>query len=276
MPVATRSLSARYAVSIVAIALGVVLRMWFAPALEDRAPYVFLNIAVIVSAWWGGLGPGLLATAVGAILGAYFFIPDVFVQTKDLLNCGMFALVGVCISLFINALHAARVQAEREAESAQRNWLSLCQSDERARLLAERAAQWRRLYEDRLATGVQAAFSWSPQADRFEIASTWTNLLGTTIAPLPRDLDDWGQIVRADESEDFRNELRKVVQTRQPSQREFRAVRKDGELLGIHLRAFPVVDDTGDVCRVVGLITAMPRAVDSELDVASISASNGQ
>ncbi|MBX9791070.1 MAG: DUF4118 domain-containing protein [Pirellulales bacterium] len=276
MPVVTRSLPARYAVLIVALALGVLLRVWFAPALEDRAPYVFLTIAVIVSAWWGGLGPGLLATALGAALGAYFFIPDIVHQSKDQLNCTMFVLLGVCVSLFINALHAARVQAEREAESAQRNWLSLCQSDERARILAERAAQWRRLYEDRLATGMQAAFCWAPASDHFEVAATWSALLGETIAPVPRDLDEWGQVVRADESDDFRGELRQVVETREPRQREFHALHRDGELLAIHLRAFPVADAEGNVQHVVGTITAMPLEVAAEMAATPAAAAGGQ
>ncbi|MGE0535232.1 MAG: DUF4118 domain-containing protein [Pirellulales bacterium] len=276
MALATRTLPARYAVSVIAIAMGVVLRTWFAPYLEDRAPYVFFNIAVIVSAWWGGLGPGLLATALGAMLGAYLFIPNVLAETKDVLNCGMFALVGIFISVFINALHAARIQAEREADSAQRNWLSLCQSDERARLLAERAAQWRRLYEDRLSTEVQAGFCWSPQTDRFEVAATWTNLLGENFAPVPRDLTDWGKIVRADESEDFRAALRQVAHTRQPTQREYHAVRKDADPLGVHLRAFPVVDASGDVSHVVGLITAMPRGAETDLAAESVATFAGE
>jgi signal transduction histidine kinase len=80
--------------------------------------------AVMFSAWRGGLGAGLLATALSAVLGAFFFFPPAYsfkVYGEDLLQLGVFTLA----ALIISSLSAAREralaleqQARREAESA--------------------------------------------------------------------------------------------------------------------------------------------------------------
>ena len=80
--------------------------------------------AIMFSAWRGGLGAGLLATALSAILGAFFFLPPAYsfkVYGEDLLQLGVFTLA----ALIISSLSAAREralaleqQARREAESA--------------------------------------------------------------------------------------------------------------------------------------------------------------
>jgi K+-sensing histidine kinase KdpD len=57
--------------------------------------------AVMFSAWRGGLGAGLLATALSAVLGAYFFFPPAYsfrVYGEDLLQLGVFTLAALIIS----------------------------------------------------------------------------------------------------------------------------------------------------------------------------------
>ena len=80
--------------------------------------------AIMFSAWRGGLGAGLLATALSAVLGAFFFFPPAYsfkVYGEDLLQLGVFTLA----ALIISSLSAAREralaleqQARREAEVA--------------------------------------------------------------------------------------------------------------------------------------------------------------
>ena len=80
--------------------------------------------AVMFSAWRGGLGAGLLATALSAVLGAFFFFPPAYsleVYGEDLLQLGVFTLA----ALIISSLSAARErafaleqQARHEAEVA--------------------------------------------------------------------------------------------------------------------------------------------------------------
>src|SRR4051794_18466231 len=66
-------------------------------------PWVFFFAAVMVSAWFGGMGPSLVATATAAVLGGYYFIAPyrvVSLAPGDLIPVAMF----VGVSLFIGIL----------------------------------------------------------------------------------------------------------------------------------------------------------------------------
>lgn len=92
--------------------------------------YVELNItpvylaAVMFSTWRGGLGAGLVATALSAVLGAFFFFPPAYsfkVYGEDLLQLGVFTLAALVISSLSAARERALAleqQARREAEVA--------------------------------------------------------------------------------------------------------------------------------------------------------------
>src|SRR5262245_39688288 len=74
---------------------------------------VLFLAAVVVSAWWGGLGPGLLATALSAMLTEYVVGKSRGAtpwHTDGLIRVGAFLLVAV----LTNSLYAARQHAEEE------------------------------------------------------------------------------------------------------------------------------------------------------------------
>src|SRR4051795_7322042 len=64
----------RYGVAAGAALAGVSLRMLLAPLLGNNTPFILLFLATTVSATFGGRGPGLLATGLGAALSAYFIL----------------------------------------------------------------------------------------------------------------------------------------------------------------------------------------------------------
>ena len=69
------SKSLAYFVAIAATAVAFTARFLLKSALGFVAPLLMFTFSVMVSAWYGGLGPGLLATALGLLLGDYFFVP---------------------------------------------------------------------------------------------------------------------------------------------------------------------------------------------------------
>src|SRR5262245_43312903 len=58
--------------------------------------YPFTFAAVMASAWYGGVGPGLFAAVVAGLAGAYFLFPPAgsfsVTQPGDLLHLGLYAL----------------------------------------------------------------------------------------------------------------------------------------------------------------------------------------
>lgn len=64
-----------YVVAAGLIVLAFVLRFEFYGGLNNRLPFAFFLPAAMLAAWYGGLGPGMLAAAAGLLLGDYFFLP---------------------------------------------------------------------------------------------------------------------------------------------------------------------------------------------------------
>jgi K+-sensing histidine kinase KdpD len=64
----------RYGMAPLAVAIAFVARMALTPIVQGDSPYLFFIPAVLVAAGLGGLGPGLLATGLSAVL-------DLFVIT---------------------------------------------------------------------------------------------------------------------------------------------------------------------------------------------------
>ncbi len=65
----------RYAVAVVAVAVAFGLRYGIYGTLDNRLPFTFFIPATLITSWYGGLGPGMLAAISGLLLGDYFFLP---------------------------------------------------------------------------------------------------------------------------------------------------------------------------------------------------------
>jgi two-component system sensor kinase FixL len=105
-----------YALAIVAIALGLAVRLALASILSGQASYLLFLPAVLLASALGGWAPGLFATAVSIGVGL-FLVRDVrALATVDVVNSAIFALVGIGISgrgeLLRRALFSARSSAE--------------------------------------------------------------------------------------------------------------------------------------------------------------------
>jgi PAS domain S-box-containing protein len=130
----------RFGVAVLAVGVALGLKLLLDPLITDQSPFLLLAGAVVVGAWFGGLGPGLLATALGALGADYFFLPPegsftgLAVAFWPLL---LFTLQGILISSLVEALRSARKRAEQSAREARNHQESLRESEERFRLMVE-------------------------------------------------------------------------------------------------------------------------------------------
>ena len=113
-----------YAVAIAATVAVVVLRLLLSHVLGDSAYFFPFVIAVTLSAWYGGLKPGLLSTLLGALAAIFFFVPPYYsLRISDpRIATGLvfFLIANVTISLVCNALHKAlRTLEQSEAKAVQ-------------------------------------------------------------------------------------------------------------------------------------------------------------
>ena len=103
-----------YGVAALATGLMLLIRLLLNPLLGQNAPLLAFTLPVVVSAWYGGLGPGLVATLLGALGGTYFFVLPIYsflpTTREDIASIVLFVLVGLLIALLGGAQRRARQQ----------------------------------------------------------------------------------------------------------------------------------------------------------------------
>ena len=106
----------RYVLATVLVGLASIATIKTQPLLGEISPCFF--VAVMLSTWFGGFGPGLLATSLSALSGAYFFlnIPagSGFFGWDDILRLGVFLMIALLISFLLTM----RRRAEQLLRSA--------------------------------------------------------------------------------------------------------------------------------------------------------------
>jgi two-component system cell cycle sensor histidine kinase/response regulator CckA len=164
----------RYGTAFVGIALATWLRVLLDPMLGDDFPFATLFFAVLFTAWYGGFGPAVMATALGALACAYFLIPpggEFFPrETPQQIRSGFFLAIGLGFA----CLGGARRASLRRAEQALRQAVDRGQQLERENAERRRAEQDRHESEERfrlLVEGVEdyAIFMLDPEG----LVTTW-------------------------------------------------------------------------------------------------------
>jgi PAS domain S-box-containing protein len=115
----------RYAVPFLLILTSLLIRLATQRWLGVSVPYLHFFPAVMIAAWFGGLGPGILATLLSAATAAYFFLePQNFMKlsSADAISIPVFVAIGIGISWLTESV--------RRSEASQRN--AAFKADQRA------------------------------------------------------------------------------------------------------------------------------------------------
>jgi C4-dicarboxylate-specific signal transduction histidine kinase len=105
-----------YGIAVLSVAAALIISRW--PALHlEAAPVSLFLCAVILSAWFGGVGPGLLATTLSALAFYYYFLPPMYSLTAKPEEIPRFVIFMVS-TLFVGALSAAQRSATESLRRA--------------------------------------------------------------------------------------------------------------------------------------------------------------
>nr|WP_290222780.1 PAS domain S-box protein [Trichocoleus desertorum] len=137
-----RSLLLRYGVAVLGVAVALLVQSPLSHLFlsESQIPFLLLLGAILASAWYGGFGPGIVATVLATISCAYFSISPFSAATASEsqgIELGLFALEGVLISLLSAQLHTAQKRTEVSWLRSKQHQETLRRSEERYRLLVE-------------------------------------------------------------------------------------------------------------------------------------------
>lgn len=128
-----------YGMAIIFVAVAMLLRWALVPVMGGRPPYITVYLAVVCAAAFGGLGPGLFATALGAVAGVLLLrsageVP--LTAPAELVRLGLLLASGVGISMVAGRMRQAVGQLAEEVEKAR----LLTAEAAAARQAAERAS----------------------------------------------------------------------------------------------------------------------------------------
>ena len=147
-------------VAVLAVVLAAVFKRELLPLIDKPAPHGFFYIAIAVAGWYGGLGPGLLATLLSILANYLVFDLPLLPRGEAGLDQGirlaLLAIGGTVMSYLSEGLHRGR----REVENAARERLEL----ERSRREAEIAA-WESEQRFRIASDAAPVMIWVSGSD---------------------------------------------------------------------------------------------------------------
>ena len=105
---AVRHLLLRYGIAFLFTGAALLCRVPFWSFLGASIPFTFFWPAIMFTAWYGGFGPGVLATLLSTLAGAYFIFEPQFsfvvANPVDRVGIVLFALLGVLISWLVSRI----------------------------------------------------------------------------------------------------------------------------------------------------------------------------
>jgi signal transduction histidine kinase len=109
-----RPMAVRYAIPFVAVLAATFLASLL-PWRVDPSHFTLYFLAVMLSAWYGGIGAGLISTVLSALALDYYFISPIYSVELD-----WHAFVRTCVFLFVAGITNVLTNARRRAEAGLR------------------------------------------------------------------------------------------------------------------------------------------------------------
>lgn len=232
---AIRTQAQSYGIAALAVALAMLLMLLFNPWVAmTQSPFLIFFGAIMVSAWYGGLGAGLFATFLSAVLSTYFFVNPIgslLSNFSEMVRLSLFVLEGILISVLCEALYKANRRLEV-------NVRKLRASEERYRNLIDTA------YEGIWTLDAQGRINYVNQR--------MAQMLGYGV----KDLLDClvFDFMDGETRREAQQSLERLKQGAK-EQYDFQLRRQDGSALWTIVSTSPIANETGEFQGAIAMIT---------------------
>lgn len=221
-----------------AVVVALLLKLIVDPLFDTESPFLLFFSAVMFSAWYGGLWPGVFATVSAALLSDYFFLAPVgsilVGSVGQVTRLLLFMLEGLSVTALCTALHVARRRAEVHMQQVLAQQAAVHDSEERFRLLVDSVQDYAILMLD-----PQGRIeSWNSGAERITGYNAQT-IVGEHVARLYPDTD----VVRGAPV----NDLALAAKTGR-FEDEAKRVRQDGRLFWASIIIWALRDNDQRLC----------------------------
>jgi PAS domain-containing protein len=133
-----QSVAWRYGGAVLVSLVFIALRWLLGRVIDDGVPFAILFIPIALSAFYGGLGPGLVSVLTTITLADYFLIPPLYTfglpDAKAVVATLLFSVSGLIVSALGEASRNAVLQALNEADVRKIAQQQLQANEERLRI----------------------------------------------------------------------------------------------------------------------------------------------
>ena len=137
-----------YGIAVLSVTAALIIARWPASHLQDAQVSLFL-CAVMVSAWFGGGRPGLLAAALSALAFDYYFLPPIYTLSIKAGEVPRLIAFGVS-ALFVGSLSAAQRSATESLRRSRDDLNGTLQDLQRTNMALEAESRERKRAEEAL------------------------------------------------------------------------------------------------------------------------------
>ncbi|NJR62258.1 MAG: PAS domain S-box protein [Cyanobacteria bacterium CRU_2_1] len=238
---------AAYGVAIASTGIALVLSLWLQPLLQG-AIGSFFYIAVIISTWYGGIRPGVVAIVLSILAINYFFIPPIhqlsISNSAEIVRLGVFLLVAFVINLLNSDLRHSKYRVEQLSQQL------LQESGDRLQM-ALTAAQMG-LWDWNMATG---EIIWSPEHEQ---------LFGLAPGTFDGRYETFDACLHPDDRDGLMQAIQTALQNHTLYQHEFRVIWADGSIHWIEGRGQALYDAADQPVRMSGTIMVINERKQTE------------
>jgi PAS domain S-box-containing protein len=252
----------KYAIAVLSVTAALILPRW-PPLHLEAAPASLFYCAVMLGGWFGGFGPGYLATTLSTLAFYYYFLPPIHslaAKPEEIPRLIVFAGA----SFIVATLSAAQRSATESLRVARNDLLGTVQELQRTNEALRAESIERKHVEDKLrrsetylaeAQRLSHTGSWAWKVDTKEIIHTsreHSRLLGFDSEEGPWSLERLRGRVHPEDQDELFETWERAVHEGKDYEADFRVVLPGGAVRYIHAVGHPLFNQSGNVIEFVG------------------------
>lgn len=254
----------KYAIAILSVTAALILPRW-PPLHLEAAPASLFYCAVMLGGWFGGFGPGYLATALSTLAFYYYFLPPIqslAAKPEEIPRLIVFAGA----SIIVATLSAAQRSATESLRVARDNLIGTVQELQKTNDALRAETMVRNKAEEKL----RRSEGYLAEAQRLSHTGSWASIpamneikyfseecyrmLGFDPQPgLPR-YEEFFQRVHPDDQDKLKTAVETAGREKVEFELDYRVIPPGGQIRDIHVLGHPVFSPSGDLVEYVGTV----------------------
>jgi PAS domain S-box-containing protein len=263
-----------YWIAVVSVGAALVISRWPMLHLQDAPVSLFL-CAVILSAWFGGVWPGLLAAALSALAFYYYFLPPIHslhAKPEEIPRFSIFMVSALFVGLLVVAQRSATESLRRARDDLKGTVQELQTTNQVLQAASrerERAQESLRRSENYLAEAQRLTHtgSWVWQVagrNALHLSDEWYRLYGFDPEKGPPTWEERLERIHPEDRAKWQAAIDRAIAEASDYEVEVRILLPDGTVKFIHTVGHPVLNASGELVEFVGSSTDVTESKRAE------------